>query len=151
MINQDWDIKPRAAVCGKCQASFADRQEYVSRLTFGSEGYVRLDCCEACWNEANRTPQDISVWHGIFEMPPPTPPEALKKETAESLLRTLIENHFQYTSSRQARLILDNWETYFPLFVKVMPIDYRLALERMRLGEDVDRETVSATEEVFHG
>ena len=93
MINQDWDIKPRAAACGKCQAPFADRQEYVSRLTFGPEGYVRLDCCEACWGEAERTPQDISVWHGLFEMPPPAPPEALKKETAESLLRALIEKN----------------------------------------------------------
>jgi hypothetical protein len=30
-----------------------------------------------------------------------------------------------------------------------MPIDYRKSLERMRMAEDTDRETVSATEEVF--
>jgi adenosylhomocysteinase len=53
------------------------------------------------------------------------------------------------TGSEQAANILRNWETCLPLFVKVMPIDYRSALERMRMGEDVDRETVSATEEVF--
>ncbi len=30
MINQEWDIKPRSMVCGKCQAPFADNQEYVA-------------------------------------------------------------------------------------------------------------------------
>ena len=91
MINQDWDIKPRAAVCGKCQAPFTDRQEYVSRLTYGADGYARQDCCAACWSEAESAPQAVSVWRGVFEMPPPAPPEALKKETAESLLRTLMD------------------------------------------------------------
>lgn len=90
MINQDWDIKPRAAACGKCQSPFADRQEYVSRLTFGADGYARLDCCAACWGAVEHAPQTVSVWRGVFEMPPPAPLEALKKETAESLLRSLV-------------------------------------------------------------
>jgi len=93
MINQDWDIKPRAAACGKCQTPFADLQEYVSRLTYGPEGYMRVDCCTSCWNEAESTPQVVSVWRGVFEMPPPPAPEPLKKETAESLLRALIEKN----------------------------------------------------------
>lgn len=90
MINQEWDIKPRAVVCGNCQAPFADGQEYVSQLTYGAEGYARLDCCSACWSKVERTQPVISIWHGVFELPPPPPPEALKKETAESLLRTLV-------------------------------------------------------------
>lgn len=90
MINQEWDIKPRASMCGKCQAPFADHQEYMSRLIYGSAGYERLDCCVTCWSETDRVPQAVSVWRGVFEMPPPAPPEALKKETAESLLRALI-------------------------------------------------------------
>ena len=49
------------------------------------------------------------------------------------------------------RCVLENWEASLPLFVKVMPIDYRKSLERMRIAEDTDRETVSATEEVYHG
>jgi hypothetical protein len=32
------------------------------------------------------------VWKGVFRMPPPPPEEPLKKETAESLLRKLIED-----------------------------------------------------------
>jgi len=65
-------------------------------------------------------------------------------------LGVLLEAHHKLTGSPQARRILDNWETCLPLFVKVMPIDYRMSLERMRLGEDTDGETVSATEEVYH-
>ncbi|MBD3289071.1 glutamate synthase large subunit, partial [candidate division KSB1 bacterium] len=64
-------------------------------------------------------------------------------------LRKMLENHFQYTRSARAKLILDNWEACLPLFVKVMPIDYRKVLERMQMDETVERENVAATEEVF--
>ena len=66
-------------------------------------------------------------------------------------LRTLLEMHLHHTGSLRAGKILDNWEACLPSFVKVMPIDYRESLERMRLQEDRDGETVSATEEVYHG
>jgi hypothetical protein len=36
-------------------------------------------------------------------------------------------------------------------FVKVMPIDYREALERLREREEVGEEQPAATEEVYHG
>jgi hypothetical protein len=38
-----------------------------------------------------------------------------------------------------------------PMFVKVMPIEYREVLKRMKLSEDRDRDTVSASEEVYGG
>ncbi len=66
-------------------------------------------------------------------------------------LKTMLENHLRYTQSERAKMLLENWESHLPLFVKVMPIDYKLVLERMRLKEDKDTETVSATEEVFQG
>jgi len=43
-------------------------------------------------------------------------------------LKTLIERQRQYTNSRRAEEILDNWENYLPKFVKIMPVDYRRAL-----------------------
>ncbi len=64
-------------------------------------------------------------------------------------LRTLIENHLNHTGSERARMILDNWDTQLPLFVKVMPVDYRRVLERMASREHRDTDTVSATEEVY--
>jgi len=75
--------------------------------------------------------------------------ESVTSEADNRQLRTLIENHCQYTGSLRAKMILDNWEAYLPMFVKVMPIDYQRVLERMAREEHKDTETVSATEEVF--
>ena len=47
-------------------------------------------------------------------------------------LRGLIEKHLHYTNSGRARDILDNWDRYLPKFVKVMPVDYRRALQDMQ-------------------
>ncbi len=47
-------------------------------------------------------------------------------------LRLLIENHRRYTGSERARDILENWAEYAPKFIKVMPVDYRQALEKMQ-------------------
>jgi glutamate synthase (NADPH/NADH) large chain len=76
--------------------------------------------------------------------------ETVWKEEDEKRLKKLIQQHFKYTGSIRARRILDNWEAHMPLFVKVMPIDYKLVLERMALKEDTDKDTVSATEEVYN-
>ncbi len=46
----------------------------------------------------------------------------------EAALRGKIEKHLRYTGSTRAKLILDNWATYLPKFVKVMPTEYRRAL-----------------------
>jgi glutamate synthase (NADPH/NADH) large chain len=47
-------------------------------------------------------------------------------------LKTLIEKHHRYTGSRRAALILDEWGRFLPKFVKIMPVDYRRALEEMQ-------------------
>ncbi len=43
-------------------------------------------------------------------------------------LRGKIEKHLRYTGSLRAKHILDNWASYLPKFVKVMPTEYRRAL-----------------------
>jgi glutamate synthase (NADPH/NADH) large chain/glutamate synthase (ferredoxin) len=77
--------------------------------------------------------------------------ESVWAEEDKARLRALVESHYSHTASPQARMLLDNWEAHLPLFVKVMPIEYRQVLERMRMGEYRDTETVAATEEVYHG
>ncbi|PCI38948.1 MAG: hypothetical protein COB46_09980, partial [Rhodospirillaceae bacterium] len=47
-------------------------------------------------------------------------------------LKGLIKSHLHYTDSALAKKILDDWETYLPKFVKVMPVDYRRALLDMQ-------------------
>jgi glutamate synthase (NADPH/NADH) large chain len=53
----------------------------------------------------------------------------------EIRLRMLIENHRRYTNSARAHDILLNWEYYMPKFVKIMPVDYRKALEAMQKAQ----------------
>ncbi|MEM9681886.1 MAG: glutamate synthase large subunit [Pseudomonadota bacterium] len=54
----------------------------------------------------------------------------------EERLYTLIVNHGRYTQSTRAADILENWEEYRPRFVKVMPVDYRRALEEMAAAQN---------------
>ncbi|GJM01834.1 MAG: glutamate synthase [Rhodomicrobium sp.] len=46
-------------------------------------------------------------------------------------LHQLIERHAHYTGSSRAQYILDNWKQSLTKFVKVMPVEYRRALEEM--------------------
>ena len=64
-------------------------------------------------------------------------------------LHRLIQKHHRYTGSPRAKMMLDNWQNVLPLFVKVIPLDYQTALERMRVHEALREENISATEEVF--
>ena len=77
--------------------------------------------------------------------------ETVWSDEDERQLRVMIENHFRFTGSERAKMILENWESRLPLFVKVMPVEFRKVLERMHLEEYRDDETVSATEEVYRG
>ena len=54
----------------------------------------------------------------------------------EPRLRGLVERHLHYTGSEVARCMLDDWENRVERFVKVMPVDYRRALEEMRHEEE---------------
>ncbi len=49
----------------------------------------------------------------------------------EERLMQLITNHHTYTGSARAKEILDNWATFRTKFVKVMPVEYRRALQEM--------------------
>jgi glutamate synthase domain-containing protein 3 len=64
-------------------------------------------------------------------------------------LRTQLERHVRYTDSRNAAQILAGWEETIPLFVKVIPLDYRAALKRIRESELKESESVKMTEEVY--
>ena len=46
-------------------------------------------------------------------------------------LHQLISNHARYTGSARARHILEQWDEYKPKFRKVMPVEYRRAIEEL--------------------
>ncbi|MBN1392555.1 MAG: glutamate synthase large subunit [Sedimentisphaerales bacterium] len=75
--------------------------------------------------------------------------ENVWKEDDKKLLHDLIQQHQKWTGSARAQYLLDAWPDMVGRFVKVVPIDYRKALEKMRAAEQRDTETVPATEEVF--
>ena len=56
--------------------------------------------------------------------------EPVEDAADEQALRQLIERHLEYTDSANARRILDNWDDMLPMFVKVMPHDYKRILQQ---------------------
>ena len=49
----------------------------------------------------------------------------------EERLFQLVSNHVHYTGSAKGKRILDNWADYRPKFRKIMPVEYKRALEEM--------------------
>jgi glutamate synthase (NADPH/NADH) large chain len=50
-------------------------------------------------------------------------------------LRDLITRHFNYTGSKKAKMILDDFERYLPMFIKVIAYDYKKVLQEQKLEE----------------
>ncbi|UHL63282.1 glutamate synthase subunit alpha [Paralcaligenes sp. KSB-10] len=65
----------------------------------------------------------IDRWHSAVR--------GSERETDETILRRLIEDHYRYTGSFRSRDILGDWQQARGTFVKVMPTDYRRALGEM--------------------
>jgi len=92
----EWNIQSRAHACQSCHQAFADQQPYHTLLFDEKQIYRRLDICDACWTNqfshgASEGKGFVSRWQGIYEMPPAAPPDPIQRETAESLLRKLLE------------------------------------------------------------
>ncbi|MCX7887615.1 MAG: hypothetical protein N3B01_10245 [Verrucomicrobiae bacterium] len=88
----DWDIQPRATFCADCRTPFADRHPYHTLLSVTAEGYRRRDLCQRCYATASRDGV-FSYWQGEYRVPPPRPSEPIEKNTAENILRKLIQSH----------------------------------------------------------
>ena len=91
----EWNIQSRGHACEACGRGFADKEAYHTLLFDEKQDFRRSDVCDACWQKqysegARERKGFISYWHGVYEAPAPAP-EAIQKDTAESLLRKLIE------------------------------------------------------------
>jgi hypothetical protein len=94
----EWNLQSRSHGCQSCQKPFADKEPYHTLLLEEKQEYLRLDICQGCWDAQYREGASdrkgfISHWQGVYQAPPPTPPEPIQKESAESLLRKLIETN----------------------------------------------------------
>ncbi|MCZ4328602.1 glutamate synthase-related protein [Castellaniella denitrificans] len=81
-------------------------------------GMVRLDPMET--DEVQRQAGEPQFWHSLDRNSP--------RETDETIVRRLVENHFRLTGSFRAREILEDWGQARHAFVKVTPIEYHRAL-----------------------
>ncbi|MDP4223294.1 MAG: glutamate synthase large subunit [Bacteroidota bacterium] len=50
-------------------------------------------------------------------------------------LNDLITRHYNYTNSKKAKMILDDFDKYLPMFIKVIPYDYKKVLQEQKLEE----------------
>jgi hypothetical protein len=87
----EWDIQSRADTCTTCQKPFVDKETYHTLLRMDTTGYQRSDLCGTCYVNA---PRDgvLSYWQGEYKLPALPAPEPIQKETAETLLRKLVES-----------------------------------------------------------
>ena len=91
----EWNIQSRSHACQACGKPFADGEVCQTLLLEERRQYVRMDVCRQCWETqygegAADRKGFISQWQSVYQSPPAAPPEAIRRETAEDLLRKLI-------------------------------------------------------------
>ena len=91
----DWNIQSRGHGCEACAKTFADKEAYHTMLFEERAELRRSDICTDCWTQQFSEGRDrkgfISHWQGVYNAPPAHAPDAIQKETAETVLRKLIE------------------------------------------------------------
>ena len=63
--------------------------------------------------------------------------EKFTNERDHQMVKRLLENHYIYTQSTKAKVVLDNWKKNMKKFVKVIPDAYAEGIARsIQQGED---------------
>lgn len=93
----EWNIQSRAHACQACHRAFAHQEIFHTLLFDQKAGYERLDVCGDCWrSQYSQGALDrkgfVSYWQSNYLVPPASPPDPIQKETAETLVRKLIES-----------------------------------------------------------
>jgi hypothetical protein len=94
----EWNIQSRAHICQSCHRHFVDRESFHTLLFDQKRCYERIDVCDSCWNAqysqgATDRKGFLSYWQSTYLVPAPPSAEPIQKETAETLLRKLIERN----------------------------------------------------------
>lgn len=127
-ITEQWNIKSRSHHCHQTEEPFAEGDTFVAALFEAEDGSLeRRDYSLAAWEGLpDDAPAPFSSWRSTY-VPPVREEkvEAVKKETAEGLLRRLIEEDAEHTEN--ARFVL------------------AVMLERQKLLRETDRQTIGET------
>ena len=108
-ITQNWNIKSRSHQCASTGSPFEDGQAIVAAIFPDAEDperFERKDYSVDAWESRPESePTPFSSWHTNYEAPvKEEKPEVVEKESAEALLRRLIEEDESHTEN--ARFIL---------------------------------------------
>jgi hypothetical protein len=94
VIMLEWNIQSRAHTCHRTGHAFTQGERYHTVLIEGRQGFERLDLSAAAWREhgteISTKPGFVSHWVGTYQAPAAAPPEAIRRDDAESLLRALL-------------------------------------------------------------
>lgn len=107
-MNHDWKIKARSHACAVTGVPFREKEPFYAALfeNDSEEGFCRRDYSVEAWERERAHLKPFSYWRSIYEPPKadPAKKEVVEKESAESLLRRLIEE--DDPSTENARFIL---------------------------------------------
>ncbi len=143
-MNDAWHIRSRSPRCSATGRAFEDEEPIYAAIfrQADSDDFDRQDFCVEAW-EARRqdaeAPQPYSFWRSTFEVPEESgkKQEVVAKESAEALLRRLIEE--DVASSENARyilaLMLERKKTLKPVDTKEGEGSRLLFYEHAKSGE----------------
>jgi len=108
-MTEEWNIQSPGHQCARTGRPFEKDESIYTILSMGPEGFRREDVCQAAWQQAGgELIRDkagvVSFWQHSYLPPAPPPPEALRKEDAESILRSMLERNLP--EEKEVRYIL---------------------------------------------
>ena len=123
-LPESWHLKSRAHLCSVTEQPFAEGEKIFTTLFQAADGsFERLDFSAEGWEkrQAADEPQPFSSWQTRYR-PPETEarPQVVEKESAEDLIKRLIEE--DHESTENVRYVL------------------AIMLERQRLLRETDRQ-----------
>jgi hypothetical protein len=123
-LSDSWHLKSRAHLCSATGQPFTDGETIYTALFAAADGsFERLDFSAEGWEkrQAGEEPPPFSFWQTHYK-PPQTEdkPQVVEKESAEDLLKRLIEE--DHDSTENVRYIL------------------AIMLERQKLLRETDRQ-----------
>ena len=77
--------------------------------------------------------------------------DLIDSEEDVETVQTLVNNHYIYTQSTVAKVILDDWDNQMKKFVKVMPKDYKRVLNAIKKARETGMPEDEAIMEAAHG
>ncbi len=122
-IQETWKISRRSNICAKSGRHFEDEERFYTCIFEDpeSDGYLRRDYSVDAWDEVKGELQPFSFWLTTYKAPvPENKPEVIEKESAETMLRRMIDEDEPHTENARyiLALMLERKKTLKPMDTK---------------------------------